>query len=96
MTKNELLLEFEKWAREVLEEYIRLLNLNNPRLNPNLEISGFVFDIQKKYQKLASGLLDIAKTLYPQNPAIPYTHVLHTILRPPLLNCIRNKENPEI
>ena len=53
-------------------------------------------DAIEKYQKLANSLLEIAKTLYPEIPAIPYNHILHTIIRPPLLRCVRNKENPEI
>ena len=94
MAKNELLSEFEKWAKEVLDEYLKLLRASNPKAD--LEIIEFVLSIQEKYQKLAKGLRDIALNLYPSNPAIPYLDIMNTVLRPVLLRCINPEDGPKI
>ncbi|TFH06661.1 MAG: hypothetical protein E4H14_10325 [Candidatus Thorarchaeota archaeon] len=94
LTKNELLSEFERWANDVLTEYIRLLKIS--RLDADSKTSGYVLSIQKDYQKLATGLRDIVLELYPANLMLPNIHIMHSILRPFLLNCIGNLDDPKV
>ena len=94
LTKNEVLSEFEKWAKEVLAEYIRLLN--ESIIHAESKIVEFVHDIQGKYEKLGKDLQKIILELYPSNIGLPHNQILNTIFRPVLLGCVNNPENPII